>query len=909
MRKQVWCTCVLTLALIGFVGASEAATLYLGLPGGTSVAFTKNGSRWVRAANADLPDVGSSAAPAFADLDGDRDRDVLVGESGGHVRAFVNTGSDGAPIWVRQTSWEAGLSFADRPAPALADLDGDGDVDLLVGAKTGVVRAFENVGSSAAPAWREHDAWSIAAFDAEARPAFGDFDHDGRVDLVVAYKSGAVHAFAGTGDPSAPFVRRPQWEPALDDTRIAVALGDADGDGRDDLFVTNGLAATTILTNTGSGWTPSRTTVPDPGSGPAVPAFVRQLDVAPAATPGATTSAAPRTATPKPTATATPRPTATAPAPSSGATPAPAAPGAPVARLSADRTSGGAPLTVRFDAGASVDAQGDPLSFSWDFGDGSVGGGEVPDDPAAAITAAKRGYGDAKATRNAGHYDDAAAQYLVNVDLLVPLTTVAIDGPVKAQGTKRIDRVARWYLQKTGHDLGGMYLSHSVGLSTCDRYATALQYSRESEAQAIAGGFPALPASNGTTKNIATATTKLTDKGCPIPPPRPMFPVAGTSGDPVIVHRYASAGAFTARVTVSDGAQRATASLTIVVGDGGPASSAAPTPQPTAAPPSDGGGDEPLEGFGATTRGGEGGRTIRITEPTDAAVRAAFKNAASGSAVIVFEVAGPIPIDSPLPILSGNYLTVEGNGVSLVGTYGNPSAALVDVRGHDVIVRNMRLRNGGDNLRAQTSSAYDVVFSHISSSGAGDDGISIGYGAHDVTVQYCFLAGNTRSLFLKYGTTTHVSIHHTWVMKQWIRGPLVSTGVMADLRNLIVEDWALWGTRFEANSSGNIVNSLFRLGAYAKSIGGKPKALNLIQSGEVFSAGNVYEGLATEQRDQRSAPAPLNAPPVTTLGTDEMVDVVEQHAGCMPRDAVDQAYIDTHSGWHVGESKPFRITP
>ena len=145
-------------------------------------------------------------------------------------------------------------------------------------------------------------------------------------------------------------------------------------------------------------------------------------------------------------------------------------------------------------------------------------------------------------------------------------------------------------------------------------------------------------------------------------------------------------------------------------------------------------------------------------------------------------------------------------------------------------------------------------------------------------------------------------------MKQWIRGPLVSTNVTADLRNIIVEDWALWGTRFEANASGNVVNSIFRLGSYAKSIGGKTHALNLIQSGPVFSAGNAYEGLAGEQRDV-TAGTPVDVPPVTTYASAEVADVVESHAGCMPRDGVDQAYIATRSGWRVGESTPFRITP
>ena len=43
---------------------------------------------------------------------------------------------------------------------------------------------------------------------------------------------------------------------------------------------------------------------------------------------------------------------------------------APVARLSADIPGGAAPLTVRFDASASFDADGDTIEYLWDFDDG-----------------------------------------------------------------------------------------------------------------------------------------------------------------------------------------------------------------------------------------------------------------------------------------------------------------------------------------------------------------------------------------------------------------------------------------------------------------------------------------------------------------------------------------------------------
>ncbi|WP_432099880.1 carbohydrate-binding protein [Streptomyces sp. WAC 04229] len=44
----------------------------------------------------------------------------------------------------------------------------------------------------------------------------------------------------------------------------------------------------------------------------------------------------------------------------------------PVAKASADRTSGGLPLTVKFSSQGSSDPEGKPLTYSWDFGDGST---------------------------------------------------------------------------------------------------------------------------------------------------------------------------------------------------------------------------------------------------------------------------------------------------------------------------------------------------------------------------------------------------------------------------------------------------------------------------------------------------------------------------------------------------------
>ena len=79
---------------------------------------------------------GSSSAPSFADLDGDGDLDAVVGEFDGHLLYFENTGSATAPAFTARTGAANpfnGVDVGNFSTPSFADLDGDGDLDAVVG--------------------------------------------------------------------------------------------------------------------------------------------------------------------------------------------------------------------------------------------------------------------------------------------------------------------------------------------------------------------------------------------------------------------------------------------------------------------------------------------------------------------------------------------------------------------------------------------------------------------------------------------------------------------------------------------------------------------------------------------------------------------------------------------------------
>jgi hypothetical protein len=156
-------------------------------------------------------DVGSYSNPAFADLDGDGDEDLTIGESGGSLEYYRN---DGGGTWTYDASMYSGVSVSGYSTPTFADMDGDDDFDLTIGAggggDAGKFAYYRNDGTISSPSWVEDTGYYSGVDVGDySNPALADMDNDGDIDLTSGESLGTVKYYrndAGTWiEDTAPY--------------------------------------------------------------------------------------------------------------------------------------------------------------------------------------------------------------------------------------------------------------------------------------------------------------------------------------------------------------------------------------------------------------------------------------------------------------------------------------------------------------------------------------------------------------------------------------------------------------------------------------------------------------------------------------------------------------------------------
>ena len=99
--------------------------------------------------------IGSACAVSAGDWDGNGVIDLIAGNGDGDVYLIRNEGTAkayalGEPQHLTTTNGQP-VRVSGRAGPGVADWDGDGDLDLLVGAEDGGVQLYRNLGTKTAP--------------------------------------------------------------------------------------------------------------------------------------------------------------------------------------------------------------------------------------------------------------------------------------------------------------------------------------------------------------------------------------------------------------------------------------------------------------------------------------------------------------------------------------------------------------------------------------------------------------------------------------------------------------------------------------------------------------------------------------------------------------------------------------
>lgn len=187
--------------------------------------------------------------PAFGDLDGDGDADLITGRDDGTLLYFKNIAAAGsAANFVFNSQNYAGIDVGNFSTPQLVDINKDGLIDLLIGERDGNLNYFQNTGSAASPFFSSTNSF-FGQVDVRqpgyttgySIPYLLQMQPGEAYTLLVGCERGFIFEYSGIdGNLNGAFSKLDSTYAAIQQgLRSTVSGGDIDADGKIELLVGN----------------------------------------------------------------------------------------------------------------------------------------------------------------------------------------------------------------------------------------------------------------------------------------------------------------------------------------------------------------------------------------------------------------------------------------------------------------------------------------------------------------------------------------------------------------------------------------------------------------------------------------------------------------------------------------------
>lgn len=256
-----------------------------------------------------IADTSMPVSVSVADLNGDGLPDIAAMDVVGYLRVYFNAGSKTEPKFTTGELADLFLSRINLADPTLqgikdenarqgqrihlCDISRSGKKDLVIGNYLGEIMLIPNAGSGVKPDYRQPSNIasviiptmkdSLKKWGNMFAPAVWDWNKDGKDDLLVgegSYSANSIHLLLNQGSGGRPIFdenNRSVLAYGMGLEQLTPCIVDYNGDGNQDLLVTERTGKVAVYLNTGKQWKAGETLAFDSflrvgGAAPATPA-------------------------------------------------------------------------------------------------------------------------------------------------------------------------------------------------------------------------------------------------------------------------------------------------------------------------------------------------------------------------------------------------------------------------------------------------------------------------------------------------------------------------------------------------------------------------------------------------------------------------------------------------------------